>query len=282
MCKYLCFCLILVAAACSRSPAEVGAGNVRRDSVAAYLDEIGLNTPGVVDNVVFALNGGNKFRERVVDKYGKRTMLTAWIERQARSTFCVTYYRDEKCPDCKGSGQRKAPNMIGGKVDIAFDCRKCKGTGVLLNQSHRRCWMLAPEEFSGGAQARVEPDWEPLRNAPEGIQERIRALSSDEPRERLDACVWLDRRYIKVGQNFQELTPILERAQYVGQLDPHSKLLVKIVGKRLGQSGETVYQFLAGRGIPSENGRAYYRVFVDNNDGKVVKTMFVAENPRRK
>lgn len=273
-------CLLL--SACAQTPANVGSANVRPAVISGYLEELGLNTPGVSDNVTYALRNGGKFREKIKDQTGKSTMLTAWIEGKANQTLCMTYYRDEKCPDCNGTGQRKAPDFIGSKAGIAFTCRRCKGEGKLLNQFHRRCWMFSAEEFSDREGARAHRDSEVLRHAPSGTEEQISRLASDDPRERLEACVWLNSHYIKQGQDFQELTPMLDRAHYVGAMADEHKFAHKIIGKRLGNNGETVYQFIAGRGLPEENGRAYFRVIVDNASGKVVKTMFVADAPRRR
>lgn len=274
--------LALLAAGCSGAPSKVGAATVARSTIAAYLDELGLNTPGVADNVTFALNNGDKFREKVEDKTGHATMLTAWVERGARSTICMTYYRDEKCPDCNGTGARAAPGIVADKAHIAFNCRRCKGEGILRNQFHRRCWVLSSEEFRDRASARVETDHAALQNAPAGTAEAAARLGSDDPRERLEACQWLDRNYVRPGQSFQELTPVLERAQYVGTLDSNHKLTTKIIGHRLGSQGETVYQFLAGRGWNGQSGNDYYRIVIDNHSGKVVRTYFVADAPRRR
>lgn len=282
MIKIIFILLTLLMLGCSSSSSgknATGATRLNRNAIADYLDQHGLNTAGVADNVTFALNEGNRFREKITDKNGRGTMLTAWIDNQEQSVFCLTYYRDEKCADCNGTGKREPPQMLSMKSPIAFTCRECKGTGILLNQFHRKCWVLSAEEYVDRSAAREQRQHIILEGAPPQTDEYAAKLSSEDPQERLTACEWLDKNYIRAGQFFQQLAPILDRAHYVGKTGSGDGVTGKIIGKRLGNDGATIYQFIAGRG--AIDARAYYRIYIDNNSGKVIKTMFVAETAKR-
>ncbi|GHS91703.1 hypothetical protein FACS1894139_13020 [Planctomycetales bacterium] len=275
--KLLCLLFLVGAGACSEASNAGGAVKVSRETIVRGLDEIGLNVPGVADNVAYALQNGKQYRERVTDKFSHPTTLTVWVEPQSRNqSLCFSYYRDEKCPDCNGTGQRAMPDFVQGRTMMAFTCRRCEGTGILKNQSHRRCYLLGTNDFIDPA-ARRETAAAEL--SPE-VNDYARMLADDEPARRLAACEWLDQNFIRVGMFFDDLRPILDRAQYVGRDDDHTTLTQKVIGKRIGDSGQTVYQFVAGRGTGATN-RDYYRIYVDNDSGKVAQKVFVGENAKR-
>jgi hypothetical protein len=262
-----------VSAACGGDEIT-GQAEISRDTVAGYLEPLGLNVNRAADDIALAAQNGRQYRERVTDKFSHPTTLIAWVEKQSRGKMlCLTFYRNEKCPDCNGTGQKALPAFIQGKASIALTCQRCKGTGILRNQFTKRCYLLETADFILPA-ARREHEEQTL---PPEVNQYARQMMDDDPAKRLAACEWLDKNYIRVGMFFEDLRPALDRAQYVGRSDDKSSLAQKIFGKRIGDSGQTVYQFIASRGSPNAKSRAYYRVFIDNNSGNVVSKMFVGE-----
>lgn len=254
-----------------------GSADIATEMVKENLATFDLNSPGVAADIVRTLAKGDKYRKRIQDQNDRGATLTAWIERKEEDIFCITFYRDETCPDCDGTGRKKAPDFLSTRIaGIDFTCQRCKGTGVLKNQYHKKCWVLSGSDFSSKKEAKKKEQEYTFRSAPEGTKRYVKLLSSDKPQDRLDACLWLDSNYIRPGLFFREIIPILDRARYTGTVKDES-LATKILGTKTGAKKVTVYQFWAGKGIPSEWKRAFYRIYIDSTTGRVMKKTFAPE-----
>ena len=119
-----------------------------------------------------------------------------------------------------------------------------------------------------------------LESAPPETREYISMLASQDPYVRLEACEWLNNNYIHEGTHLLDITPILERARFVGPIEDNS-LLRKIMGKATGQDDYTVYQFWAGKGAKELANKAYYRVYVNATKGYVMRTAFAPDKSVR-
>lgn len=257
-----------------------GKAEISKEAVAGYLAEYDLNTPGTAAIVTQTVQGGGKYRERIKDQKGHFATLTAWVDRSQQDMFCITFYRDEVCPECKGTGRRAIPSIMDTKISgVALTCLKCGGSGTLKNQFHKRCWILSSGDYANAAAAQASKDKYDLKGAPEGTERYVEMLSSTDPQERVNACLWLDVNYVKPGVFFRSIEPILSRAVAIGAAEKES-LSTKILGKREGE-GSTIYQFIAGKGLKSERARAYWRIYIADSSGKVVRTEFVPESPAR-
>ncbi len=279
--SYILFFCCIAVAGCLRNPGENAGGkaSLTRAAVEGYLAEYNLNSPGVAVEIVRVLRAGGKYRERVTDQKGNKATLTAWIDENKQDIFCITFYRDEVCPECHGTGRRKLPKLLDMDTKISgvsISCLKCDGKGTLKNQFHKRCWVLSSQDYSDKAQAQERKQEYVLAGAPEGTDRYAKMLASSVPAERLEACRWLDRNYIREGMFFRDILPILDRARYSGNVEDKS-LTTKILGSRSGDAGMKVYQFWAGRGDRKLYLMAYYRIYINNSTGKVVKTEFVSD-----
>lgn len=288
-CSIICWgvvCAVLIAlVGCGMETGggKVGRAQVSADAVSGFLAEYGLDVPGVAAEIARTVSSGQRYSGKVKDRKGKSTALRAWVESDQQNVLCMTFYRDEVCPDCKGTGRRAMPDILDSKISatIAFTCQTCDGKGMLKNQFNKRCWALSGGDYSSKEAATEARQSNVLRGAPAGAERYVEMLSSTEPAQRLEACLWLDRNYLKPGVFFRDITPILDRARYTGRVDDRS-LASTVLGKRIGDSGETVYQFWAGKGIPAEEAeRAYYRVFINNADGRIVRTAFAPDSTTR-
>lgn len=95
--------------------------------------------------------------------------------------------------------------------------------------------------------------------APAAAPQWVERLASGNPRDRLAACAWLDENYVREGAFFQDIMPMLKKARY---FDSNEK-------KRT-----MVWQFWAGKDLPEERDRAYYRIYADSKSGKITSKGF--------
>lgn len=254
-----------------------GKADISKEAVAGYLAEFGLNTPGTAGAVTQVVQAGGKYRERIKDEKGNGTTLTAWVDRAQQDIFCITFYRDEVCPECKGTGRRSLPTLMDTKISgVAISCLKCNGTGTLKNQFHKNCWVLSGGDFADRKAAEESKHENDLKGAPAGTERYVKQLSSEDPQQRLDACLWLNANYVRPGVFFRDLEPILNRARYKGPAEKEG-LSTKIMGRKLGE-GSTVYQLWAGKGLKSESARAYWRIYIEDASGKVQRTEFAPDS----
>ena len=130
-----------------------GSADISRDAVSHYLSEVKLNSPGVAAAITMALNNGEEYREFIKDENKKSTTLTAWIDKKERNLFCITYYRDEICPKCHGTGFINMPSMIANKLNekvntnFKITCNECHGKGYLPKKMSKKCWILGVADY---------------------------------------------------------------------------------------------------------------------------------------
>lgn len=273
--------LALVAGCMDTGRNAGGKAEVSKEAVAGYLAEYGLNTSGTAAIITQTVQSGGKYRERIKDEKGNFTTLTAWVDRTQQDVFCITFYRDEVCPVCNGTGRKAMPTFMDTKVSgVALTCQKCGGKGKLENQFHKRCWVLSGGDYDDPEAARESQQEYDLKGAPEGTGRYVKMLSSNDPQLRLDACLWLQANYVRPGVFFRNILPILNRARYKGPAERES-LSTKVLGKRLGE-GSTVYQLWAAKGLKAENARAYWRIFIEDASGKVIRTEFAPDTTPQK
>ncbi len=273
--------LALIAGCADTGKNAGGKAEVSKEAIAGYLAEFGLNTPGTAAIITQTVQTGGRFRERIKDEKGNFTTLTAWVDRKQQDVFCITFYRDEVCPVCNGTGRKQLPTLMDTKISgVALTCQKCGGKGKLENQFHERRWVLSGGDFTDREAARENQQENDLKGAPEGTDRYVKLLSSNDPQQRLDACLWLQANYVRPGVFFRDILPILNRARYKGPADKEG-LSTKILGRKLGE-GTTVYQLWAGKGLKTESARAYWRIYIEDASGKVIRTEFAPDTTPQK
>ncbi len=219
-----------------------------------YLAKAEVARPEVTLAVMNSLRQGQTYRQRVQDQRNRWCLLTVWLAPESPNVLNVVTKRDETCPQCKGTGKRTWDAKFMQNLPMDTFCLKCKGTGSLPNEVVERQYVLAPEDFANVAAARETLSAAAYQGAPPGTESYVQQLASAQPTERLAACVWLDENYVKVGQNFQQYLPMLKKSRWREVND---------------KAKQTVYQFWAGKDIAGEEARAYYRVYVDNRNGRI-------------
>lgn len=225
-----------------------------------YLGECEVNRPEIVNGVKERLDRGDYYREKTRDQKNRATTLTVYVDRDM--VLHIVTWRKETCPECKGTGTRAQPfKELAGRVSIRFKCMKCNGEGVIPNYVNERYFTLSSEDFEDPQVGRAMFSRRAYANAPTGAEQWVERLSSDNPRERLAACEWLDQNYVRKGAFFQDIMPMLRKARF-HEANEKRKMLV--------------WQFWAGKDLPDARKRAYYRIYADSRDGKIVRKEFVA------
>lgn len=245
---------------CGGGNVRPGQGDVSSRALMRYLRPIDLDTPEIANEAAAALNQGRQYRKRVKDRRDRTTGLTIRLDRDRQDVLYIRVYRDETCPDCEGSGRRAQYEFMKDRgVGIATTCLTCKGTGVLKNHLTERQHILGAGDYVDTAAAEERMATEPYEDAPPETEAYVQRIGGDNPVERLRAALWLDRNYVRPGVFFRNYLPLLNRARTVAP-DP---------------SGEyTIYQFWAGRDVPGQEARAYWRIYVETKSGQVAKTEF--------
>ena len=229
-------------------------------SLGKYLAASQMNRPEVLQEVKTAIAQGEYYRKNTKDQKGKPTLLTAYVD-PGYMLYIITY-RSETCPTCNGTGKRNAPfDKVTRNVNVNFRCLDCKGEGELPHQRVEKAYILSSEDFENPNEGRRIMQQRAYANAPRGADAWVERLASPSPQERLQACQWLDENYVKVGVFFQDIMPMLKKARYH---DSNEK-------KRI-----MVWQFWAGKDLPREKNRAYYRIYADTKTGKITKKGFFA------
>jgi hypothetical protein len=231
-----------------------------------YLEVCQVSRPDVVNEVKSLLADGKYYRKRIVDQKGKGTLLTIYVD--SDNILHIVTFRDETCPDCKGTGKRAElfggaiPTGITRNVAVRFKCLKCNGEGVLKNYTNERFFTLSPEDYEDVESARRYFALRAYSDAPPLTRQWVERLASPNPRERLAACQWLDQNYVRTGMFFQDIMPMLSKARY-HETNEKRKMLV--------------WQFWAGKDVPNERKRYYYRIYADAKTGKVARKGFFSE-----
>jgi hypothetical protein len=272
------FCLFFILAAVSAIAMERGfswtyapsqgdtiPANLASFSLSKYLESCEVNRPEILNEVKSQLARGQYYRKRTIDQKGKGTLLTIYVD--SDNILHIVTHRNETCPDCKGTGKRGelfsgVPTGITRNVGVRFRCLKCDGEGELKNYTNERYFTLSPEDYEDIESARRMYAQKAYENAPPQSHEWVERLASNNPRERLAACVWLDQNYVRAGTFFQDIMPMLRKARYHEANEKREML---------------VWQFWAGKDLPNERKRYYYRVYADSKSGKIVRKGFYPE-----
>ncbi len=227
-------------------------------SLGKYLAECQVNRPEIVAEVKKELDAGGHYRKRTKDQKGKATILTVYVD--TSHMLHIVTNRDDACPKCNGTGIGEAPiGKVTKKIGVNFRCINCKGSGVLKGNTTEKYFILSAEDFSNPEVGRQIMADKAYAKAPTGAEGWVERLASKNPRERLAACEWLDENYIREGMFFQDVMPMLKKARYY---DSNEKKKIM------------VWQFWAGKDLPDERDRAYYRVYADSRSGKVTDKGF--------
>lgn len=254
--------LLLGACGCFDSYApdkkNVARASITREAIEEYLSEAQLARPVVVREVTDHLRRGATYRNRIRDQKNRWCLTTVYIDQV--NTLHVVTHRDEPCPTCNGTGKRKFDNETLKKSPFDFRCVKCNGKGFIENHTVERKYALAVMDYVDSKKAGILQEQMTYKNAPAGTRERVSDLASKDPRQRLAACVWLDKYYIKKGIHFQKLLPMLKKARW-----------------QEADKKKMVWEFWAGKDITGEAPRAYYRIYADSHNGKVVAKGFYPE-----
>jgi hypothetical protein len=237
---------------------EPAAGDIAPTALANYLSRHEINTAEVRQGAQAALRAGKTYRKSIKDERGRPTQVGVSLDR--RNILVVTTTRRDVCPDCQGSGTRETPLEMMERANVALRCLRCKGSGTLDRFKVEKKYILNPEDYADPARARAFIRDRSLEGAPPETADWLARLASESPRERAAACAWLDRNYVREGVFFQDLMPLLAKAN-----------------KREENSKVMVWQFWAGRGDPALKDRAYYRVYADARTGKINRKGFCPE-----
>lgn len=225
-----------------------------------YLEECQVNRPEILGEVKAALKEGKYYRKKTTDQVGKPASVTVNVSPDYM--LRIVTVRNDTCPDCKGTGRKNLPfEKITKSVDVAIKCGNCKGEGHLKHNTTEKYFILSAEDFENPKEGRRIMQEKAFSGAPTGTEDYIEDLVSKDPRRRLEACEWLDQNYVKVGAQFQNLMPMLKKARYQ---ESNEKRRIM------------VWQFWAGKDLPSERDRAFYRIYVNSKSGKVTQKGFYA------
>lgn len=264
--------LLLAACGCGESdnvrvgykPAgkDLARADLHPDRLAAYLARSDLATVGVVRDARQAIAQGRAYRENIKDQRMRDTLATVFLDR--RNQLHIVTMREEDCPACGGSGTRKVGMETLEKLRVDFRCLTCEGKKTLDHHVIEKYYVLQADDYSDPEAARRAIRDLYYLNAPADTERYVHAVAADDPRERLAACVWLDRNWIREGVAFTQYQPMLDKAR-AHEVSEKKEVMV--------------WQFWAGRGLPGEEQRAYYRVYADLKTGKVTRKGFFPMNP---
>lgn len=223
-----------------------------------YLAECRVNRPEILNEVKSQLAKGGFYRKSTKDQRGKAVTLTVNVNPDYM--LRVVTWRDEDCSACGGTGRGKAPlEKFTKQVAVNFNCVHCEGKGILEKHTTEKYFVLSSEDFENPEEGRKIMARRAYSGAPQGAEAWVERLVSKNPAERLEACLWLDRNYVRVGLEFQKIQPMLKKARY-HEANNDKRIMV--------------WQFWAGRGIDKEKKRAYYRIYADTKTGKITKKGF--------
>lgn len=231
-------------------------------SLGKYLNELQVNRPEVLNEVKEQLKQGRYYHKRTMDQKARSTQLTVYVTPEYMLT--IRTYRNDTCPDCNGAGHRDAPfDKFSRNVAVKFRCLTCDATGIIPNNTTEKFFILSSEDFENPEEGRRLMAQKAYAGAPQGAQAWVERLASQNPRDRLEACLWLDQNYVRTGMFFQDIMPMLNKARYH---DSNAKQRIM------------VWQFWAGKDIARERDRAYYRIYADTKTGKITKKGFYSGN----
>jgi hypothetical protein len=234
--------------------------NLGAYSFGKYLEECQVNRPEILNEAKTLLREGKFYRKRTRDQKTRGTLLTIYVDPDY--LLHIITYRDDTCPDCKGTGTRAAPfENITSHVNVRFACLTCKGTGVIKDNLTERHFVLSPEDFENREEGREVAKNRAYAKAPPSSERWVERLTSKNPRERLEACRWLDQNYVAIGRFFIDIEPMLKKARFYDANDK-KKIMV--------------WQFWAGKDDPALQDWAYYRIYANAITGKITEKGFYA------
>lgn len=225
-----------------------------------YLSECEVNRPEILEEVKTALENGEYYRKSTTDQKGKAAKITVNVTPDYM--LRIVTWRNDTCQKCKGTGRQALPfAKVSKSIQVAKKCLDCNGKGYLENHTTEKYFILSAEDFENPKEGRKIMAEKAFSGAPRGAEDWVERLISKDPETRLEACEWLDENYVRVGIQFQTIMPMLKKARYQ---EANEK-------KRI-----MVWQFWAGKDLPDEKDRAFYRIYVNTKSGKVTKKGFYA------
>lgn len=261
----LALLLLLPSGGCDITPgASVAGGSaeVTEGAIDHYLSRVEMARPEIVREVVRTLRAGKRFRKRFKDQRNRWVLATIWLDADRPNVLHIVAKRDETCPDCNGTGNRSFKNPVVDELPFQLDCLRCKGKGYIANKVTEWKFVISAMDTADPDATRAKQNRRAFADAPAEAERHVAALASDDPRERLEACLWLDANFVRVGDFFQSILPMLRKARF-RETSTKRELMV--------------YEFWAGRGDRTLADRAYYRVYVDTESGKVTRKGFYPE-----
>ncbi len=223
-----------------------------------YLSEAEVNRPELLTEIRDTLAEGNYYRKQTTDQKDRPVRLTVSVNQDYM--LRIVTIRNDTCPECKGSGRTNLPfGKITGSIAVAKKCIECNGKGYFPDNLTEKYFILSSEDFENPKEGRRILNEKAYANAPEGAEDYVAMLVSKNPKKRLAACEWLDKNYVRVGGDFQDIMPMLKKARY--QEENEKRRIM-------------VWQFWAGKDIPEERDRAFYRIYVNSKNGKIKEKGF--------
>lgn len=223
-----------------------------------YLDSCQINRPEILTEVKQALDSGEYYRKNTRDQRGKQARITVNVNPSFQLRIVTS--RDETCDVCNGEGSQTLPiGKFSGSVSAGLRCYNCKGDGVLERETREKYFVLSPEDFENPQVARRMMASKDYEGAPEDARMWVERLVSKNPRERLAACEWLDKNYVRVGEQFTDIDPMLRKARYHEANEKRNVM---------------VWQFWAGRDVPGAGQKAFYRIYANSRSGKITEKGF--------
>lgn len=223
-----------------------------------YLAECELNRPEIVGEIRDTFRSGKYYRKNTKDQKSRPVTITASVNNDYM--LRIVTWRNDTCADCNGTGKRTAPfDKMSKHVNVNFNCLKCDGKGFLANNTTERFFVLSAEDFMDREEGRRIMRERAYAGAPVEAEQWVERLVSKNPRERLEACLWLDRNYVREGAEFQSIMPMLRKARY-HEANPKKRVMV--------------WQFWAGKDLPGERNRAFYRIYANTKNGKITRKGF--------
>ena len=240
---------------------KTGRADISASALHHYLKRAELARPEVEREILDRLRQGKRFRKSIMDQRNRWCRTTVWIDYGRRNILHIVTDRNETCPDCKGSGKRKSPRRMAN-MPFELRCIECDSKGYLPHKVIEREYVLSSEDFKDADAAWAAIDAASYKEAPPEARKYVNLLASKRARERLTACDWLDRNYIRVGKHFHEYLPMLKKALWREQSERKRVIL---------------WRFHAGKDLAGEEDRAYYRVYADSRTGKILRKGFFRE-----
>lgn len=227
-----------------------------------YLAQCQVNRPEIVGEVHEELAKGGYYRKSTKDQKGTGVKLTVSVNPDYM--LRIVTWRDETCETCNGTGKKELPfGKFTKNINTAIKCQDCKGKGFHPNHTTEKYFIISAEDFEDPKEGRRVMSDRSFSDAPRGAENWVERLVSRNPRERLDACVWLDENYVQVGNEFQSIMPMLKKARY-HETNEKKKTMV--------------WQFWAGKDMNDERNRAFYRIYANSKTGKITQKGFYAAN----